>query len=79
MSREMRTVTIYSAPSAVAGILLSKCFSNLNVGMSRDVEQRHRSAPSHGINNKDMTVFLEGQLSLWLSHLNCYLYICLLI
>lgn len=68
MSRDIR-VTIYSAPSVVSGILLSKCFSDLNVGISGDVEQRNGSAPSHRISNKDITVFREGQSSLWLSHL----------
>lgn len=54
--------------------ILSKCFLNLNMGIPREVEQCDKSVQSHKINNKDTAVSLEGQLSLWLSNLNSYLY-----
>lgn len=72
----MRGAAIYSAPFVATGILRRKCFSDLNGGLPRDGEQCNRSAPGSGIHNQDMTVFLEGRLSLWLSSLNSYLYIC---
>lgn len=58
----------------VSGILLSKCFSNLNMGIPREVKKYNGSTQSHKINNRDMAVSLESQLSLWLSNLNSYLY-----
>lgn len=44
------------------------------MGIPREVEQCDKSVQSHKINNKDTAVSLEGQLSLWLSNLNSYLY-----
>lgn len=37
--RAEKWVTIYWVPSVASGILLNKCFSNLIMGMPREVEQ----------------------------------------